>query len=168
MRLSNEPEVGADGALVSGATWPANSSVAWSVVEGQVVVPPKPRATPTPKPTKKPKKAARPTATPEAPAEPSPSPVIAGIRTISVQWRDVAGNWSEPIAVDVWYAPEGSVARPRGDARAVAPPRRHRPRRSDAIDGSGSAEAPASEAPVAAWLPRRHPDPDAALTDTAA
>ena len=124
VRLSNEPEVDADGALASGTTWPATTSVAWSVEDGQVVVPPMPRATPTPKPTKRPKKTPRPTATPEAAIEPSPSPVIAGIRTISVQWRDVAGNWSEPIEVDVWYAPEGSVPAPEASPVASGPPRR--------------------------------------------
>jgi hypothetical protein len=126
VRLSNDPGVDTDGALTTGTTWPATKSVMWSVEDGQVVVPPAARATPTPKPTKRPRKTPGPAGTPEASAGPGASPVIAGIRTILVQWRDVAGNWSEPIGVDVWYAPDGSVA----------------------PDGSGSAEAPASEAPA--------------------
>ncbi len=41
VRLSNEPDVAADGALVSGTTWPATGQVTWSVVDGQVVIPPR-------------------------------------------------------------------------------------------------------------------------------
>jgi len=143
VRLSNDPEVGADGALLTGSTWPARSSVAWSTVDGQIVVPP---ATPTPKPTKRPKQTPRPSATPE----PIVEPVIAGTRTIHVQWRDVAGNWSTPVAVDVWYAPAGSVEpSPSPEATPAGSPL--------ASDGSGGAEAPGSEPPVATPNPVRSP-----------
>ena len=40
VRLSNDPEVDAAGMLATGSTWPGTDSVAWSVVDGQVVVPP--------------------------------------------------------------------------------------------------------------------------------
>jgi spore germination protein YaaH len=42
------------------------------------------------------------------PQEPSPGPTPAtdpGRRVIRVQWRDVAGNWSEPLSIPVWYRP---------------------------------------------------------------
>ncbi len=117
VRLSNSPDVDATGALVSGATWPATGSVEWSVVDGHVVVPP---ATPKPKPTSKPSKS---TPSPSASSSPDASPAaVAGTRTIHVQWQDVAGNWSVPLAVDVWYAPEDP------SRRAPAPARSHRPR----------------------------------------
>jgi spore germination protein YaaH len=162
VRLSNEAEVGTDGALSTGTTWPATTGVVWWVVAGQVVVAPAPRATPTPKPTKRPRKTPRPEATPGSSPEPTASPVTQGVRTIQVQWRDVAGNWSEPVEVDVWYAPEGSV--PAVDASPAASGTPSSPEPSGAVDGSGSAEAPASEAPAAATAtpaptPTRTPTP---------
>ncbi len=123
VRLSNDAAVDTTGELVDGATWPSTASVEWSPVDGQVVVPPAPQPTPTPKPGKKKSNKPRPTATPA----PSEAPVYAGARAIHVQWRDIAGNWSTPVAVDVWYAPEGALG-PTPSASPVA---------------SGSADAPA-------------------------
>jgi spore germination protein YaaH len=143
VRLSNDPAVDAEGALVSGTTWPSTTSVQWSVEEGQVVVGPKPLK--TPKPTKKPAKTPAPSPTP---------PVVMGTRTISVQWRDVAGNWSAPTAVDVWYAPEGSVEALPSVAPSAGPS-------TVPSDGSGGVEAPASEipAPTPTARPDRTPSP---------
>ena len=136
VRLSNGTEVDEQGALVEGSTWPATGSVLWSVEDGQVVVPPAPRPTSTPRKTPKP------SATPEPSEAP---PVYQGARTINVQWRDVAGNWSEPVGVEVWYAPDGSVpaseATTSPSAGASAVPATPAP-----SDSSGSAEAPDASA----------------------
>ncbi len=134
VRLSNDPATDAEGALVSGTTWPSTASVEWSVVDGQVIVPPKPAKTPKPKPTKKPARTPAPSPTP---------PVVMGTRTISVQWRDVAGNWSVPIPVDVWYAPED-------------PSRRHH--RSRHLTSRSTARVVRRRPPPRS--PRRHPPPD--------
>ena len=73
--------------------------VSWSLRTGLPGLPPlkKPRATPTPSPDP----SAVPTPTPAPTATPD---TTAGARSIAVQWRDVAGNWSAPIEVPVWYA----------------------------------------------------------------
>jgi spore germination protein YaaH len=54
--------------------------------------------------------------------EPTPAPVgtgKAGRRTLFVQWRDVAGNWSEPIEIEVFYRPN---ARPEATPAPEATP----------------------------------------------
>ena len=155
VRLSNDPTVDATGALVSGATWPAIDSVAWSVVDGQVVVPP---AMATPKPTKKPRRTAPPAGSPQ----PSAPPVYAGTRSIQVQWRDVAGNWSTPVAVDVWYAPKGSVTPTPVSSPGATPAVSAVP-----SDGSGGAEAPSPEAPTPSPTTAPTPTPTRAPGPTA-
>jgi spore germination protein YaaH len=131
VRIANDGTVDADGALEQGFTWPATGRVDWSLQDGRVVVPPRVRATRTPSPSGpplQPTSSSNPdgsgapaestapggSAVPGASAEPSgaPSaspPVVQGTRSVYVQWRDVAGNWSSPIALEVWYAPDGSV-----------------------------------------------------------
>ncbi|MFN8520848.1 MAG: hypothetical protein U0667_15950 [Chloroflexota bacterium] len=87
--------------------------------------------------------AARPARSPSAPAAsegPVPSSVPAALpeaRPIFVQWRDVAGNWSAPISVGVWYAPEV------GDARAPPEPLAHpAAQRADPSAPAASASTP--------------------------
>jgi spore germination protein YaaH len=125
VRIANDGVLDDSGALTNGSMWPATSSVAWSLEDGPVVVPPRARATRAPSgpPPLQPTGSAAPGTSvaptgSEAPASapptivPSPTPLLQGVRSIFVQWRDVAGNWSVPVAVDVWYAPEGSVMPP--------------------------------------------------------
>jgi spore germination protein YaaH len=151
VRLSNDPEVDVAGMLATGSTWPGTDSVAWSVADGQVVVPP---ATPRPKPTKKPK-------TTPGPTQSAAPVIIAGTRSIHVQWRDVAGNWSTPIVVDVWYAPKGSVKAAPSASPGTSPGASVPAGSPGASDGSGGAEAPGSEAPTStpAPTPTRTPAP---------
>jgi hypothetical protein len=35
-----------------------------------------------------------------------------GPRTIRVQWRDVAGNWSPPVPIEVWAADPAGAPTP--------------------------------------------------------
>ena len=98
VRLSNAGEVDDFGELVDGVTYPVIESVPWSVVRGSTQRPPvtRPRATPR----------GRPAATPtRRPAGARPRE-----RRIYVQWRDIAGNWSEPEAIRVWHRPGGGSA----------------------------------------------------------
>jgi hypothetical protein len=98
VRLSNSGEVDDVGELVDGVTYPVVDSVPWSVVRGSTQRPPvvRPRATPR----------GRPAATPtRRPARARPSE-----RQIFVQWRDIAGNWSEPETIRVWHRPGGGSA----------------------------------------------------------
>ena len=100
VRLSNGSEVGPDGALVGGQDYPTVDGVDWSLRTGVPALPPlkQPRPTPTPSPD--------PSAVPTPTPVPSPSPdLTAGHRVINVQWRDVAGNWSTPVQVPVFYRP---------------------------------------------------------------
>jgi hypothetical protein len=98
VRLSNSGDVDDLGELVSGVTYPVIASVPWSVVNGSTQRPPvtRPRATPRGRP------AADPT---RRPARARPSE-----RRIYVQWRDIAGNWSEPQSIRVWHRPGGGTA----------------------------------------------------------
>jgi hypothetical protein len=124
VRIANDGVLEEDGSLSAGSTWPATGAVVWSLEDGPVVVPPRGRPIRTPGPSGPPLQptgsavpdgSAGPTSsgTPASPPPslaPTPTPApIQGVRTIFVQWRDVAGNWSVPTAVDAWYAPEGSV-----------------------------------------------------------
>jgi spore germination protein YaaH len=98
VRLSNTDELDDFGELVEGVTYPVVDSVPWSLIRGSTQRPPvtRPRATPR----------ARPRATPtRRPAAARPSE-----RRISVQWRDIAGNWSEPEVIRVWHRPGGGSA----------------------------------------------------------
>jgi hypothetical protein len=134
VRVANEGTLDEDGALVNGSTWPATDSVEWSLEDGPVVVPPKTRPVRTPGPSGPPLLpdaspevgiSANPSssASPAASGDPAPAsadpaaasspasapPVLQSARTIFVQWRDVAGNWSAPVTVEVWYTPKGSL-----------------------------------------------------------
>ncbi len=182
VRIANEAGVGADGSLTAGSTWPATDRVAWSLEEGPIVVPPRTRPVRTPGPSgppREPSGSAEPAASapassaaPDAsaasasPAPPSPAPTpppVQGVRSILVQWRDVAGNWSEPISVDVWYAPEGSVMPPATPSPA--------PTAVPTPGPSASASAPASGQPAASPLvpsPSVAPAPSELLETAAA
>jgi hypothetical protein len=161
VRIANAPTLDDQGSLVEGYTWPATASVDWSLDEGPVVVPPKVRVSRSPSPTEppllptgsaEPGASAGPDASgaleAESPsASPAPSvapPVLQGARSILVQWRDVAGNWSAPISVDVWYAPKGSVMPPATPSPMPTEP----PSAPPSVAPAASAEAPASQVPV--------------------
>jgi spore germination protein YaaH len=84
--------------------------------------PPSPPASPSA--SASPATAGSPSAVPSASpgAEPTPAPTgtgKAGRRTLFVQWRDVAGNWSEPITIEVFYRPN---ARPEATPPVEATP----------------------------------------------
>jgi spore germination protein YaaH len=88
VRLSNGPEIADDGALSNGVTYPAAERVSWSLITGSTLRPPK---------------GSRQPARTAASSRP-------GRRTIHVQWRDIAGNWSEPRQIAVWHRPGGGSA----------------------------------------------------------
>jgi hypothetical protein len=195
VRVANEGSLDGDGQLVNGSTWPATTSVEWSLEDGPVVVPPKarpvrtpgpsgppilpdasaeagypagPDATGAPEPTAadgaSPASSGDPAASPVSPdpassdgppasAAPSDGPVVSaapgqgsstgshpiqGPRSIFVQWRDVAGNWSAPVLLDVWYAPRGSVMPEVTPSPAPSP---------SAAPSAAPSEADASAAP---------------------
>ncbi len=190
VRIANTADIGDDGALVDGSTWPATDRVAWSLEDGPVVVPPRVRPIVTPGPSGPPSvptvsaepaasapaasepgasasapgassdpHESAPVATPEPTSSPGllPSPtggptptpaLVAGVRSIHIQWRDVAGNWSAPVSIDVWYAPEGSVMpsatpSPAPMTSAVPPPSASAP-----VDGSAASTPPDASAPL--------------------
>lgn len=175
VRVANDGALDASGVLIDGSTWPATNQVLWSLEVGRVVVPPKARPVRTPGPSGPP---LQPTSSSEpagsgAPAEstapgssdvpatsvapseaPSASPPpVQGVRSVFVQWRDVAGNWSAPITVDVWYAPEGSVmpeATPSPSPTAPPPTELPSPAPGSAVPGS---DRPARTAPPQAPSP---------------
>ncbi len=77
--------------------------------------------------------------------------VLQEARSIFVQWRDVAGNWSAPITVGVWYAPEGSVMpEPTPSPSPTAQPSAPTP---SAPAASASMAPLASVAPAASVVP---------------
>jgi hypothetical protein len=66
--------------------------------------PASPSASGSPAPSAAPSVVPSPSPIPEP--TPTPGPVgEPGRHVIRVQWRDVAGNWSEPITIPVWYRP---------------------------------------------------------------
>ncbi len=162
VRISNDGVLEEDGSLSAGSTWPATSSVRWSLEDGPVVVPPRTRAGRTPRPSGPPPLQPTASGAPEAsglpaasgaPSSPAPSvaptpipPLVQGVRTIFVQWRDVAGNWSVPTAIDVWYAPEGSVM-PEPSPSPVPTPS---PEPSPSPEAQPSPSAAAASVPPAA------------------
>ncbi len=79
---------------------PAGTSASAAPGAPSTGAPPSPSAEPAP--TSGPSSV--PSVAPSAPSEPTPSGK-AGRRTIRVQWRDVAGNWSAPLAIDVFLRP---------------------------------------------------------------
>jgi len=60
-------------------------------------------------------------ATPEPTSTPAPD-ARAGRRSIHIQWRDVAGNWSEPVTVEVWFRPGTQPAESAAPEPSIAPP----------------------------------------------
>jgi len=133
----------------SASTLPAGSSPAPSPQPGQSG-PPAPSGIPSP--SIDPFWTGSPSPTLEATPTPTPTPepdVRAGRRVIRVQWRDVAGNWSDPVTVEVWFRPgtqpEGS-APPEPSVAPVSPPP-FVPGASPAVDESVAPEA--SSAPEA-------------------
>ena len=101
VRVSARGKRNEDGSLKGGTTFPATDAIVISLPDAAAVdevfapsaaveASPSPSASPDPSPS------------------PPPEPVPMSIR---VQWRDIAGNWSTPIRVDVAYQP------------VVAPPR---------------------------------------------
>lgn len=116
VRLSNGSALDADGSLSEGQTYPVTDAVSWSMVTGL------PAESPAPRPTRTPKPRARPTSTPRPTAKPR---IVGSMRVIRVQWRDVAGNWSAPVAIHVWYrtgaAPTPSTSPSPGPTPSAAP-----------------------------------------------
>lgn len=165
VRIANEPGVDADGALIEGSTWPATGRVAWSLEEGPIVIPPRTRPVRTPGPSGPPREpdasaepgpGVSPPASAQAPAPPSPSatpPPVQGVRSIHVQWRDVAGNWSSPITLDVWYAPEGSVMPPATPTPEPTPAPTPEPVGSEAMPDPSRSGAPVVPSPSVAPSP---------------
>lgn len=149
VRIANDGTLDADGALATGSTWPATPTVTWSLTDGPVVVPPAPRPTATPRPTRTPRATRAPESeAPTATAEPTPvptAPPVQAARTIFVQWRDVAGNWSAPVTLEVWYAPEGSVL--EADAPSGSPVA-SQPAPSPASGSPAPSAVPASAEPT--------------------
>jgi spore germination protein YaaH len=92
VRLSNQATVDQGGQLVEGVTYPSVDVASWSLITGSTQQPPS-------RPTRR--RPARPRATP-APTRRPARPVR---RAIHVQWRDIAGNWSQPVALEVWFRP---------------------------------------------------------------
>jgi spore germination protein YaaH len=136
VRLSNAAEVGPDGALIGGQDYPSVDGVDWSLRTGLPALPPlkKPRATPTPSPDR----SADPSQSPEPTATPTTTP---GRRSINVQWRDVAGNWSAPVEVGVWYRP-GTSPTPSASSTPSPSPS------STASTGPSASGAPGSASPI--------------------
>ncbi|MFN8622671.1 MAG: glycosyl hydrolase family 18 protein [Chloroflexota bacterium] len=69
-----------------------------------------------------------PSASPEPSVEPSPEPTPAdtgnlkpGKQIIHVQWRDVAGNWSDVTAITVWFKPGAALKAAPAPEPSVAP-----------------------------------------------
>lgn len=180
VRVANAGALDASGALVEGSTWPATDQVAWSLEVGRVVVPPKARPVRTPGPSgpplepttsavpgsspgaspgpggsATPASSAVPAVSPSIGPSPTPAP-IQGVRTIFVQWRDVAGNWSTPITLDVWYAPAGSVQpEPTPSPAPTAPPPTAPPSLAPPASATPNepSGAPVSAAPLASSEP---------------
>lgn len=76
----------------------------------------------TPSPSELPGASVAPSASPT----PEPTPTLApdvspGRRVIRVQWRDVAGNWSEPVTVQVWFRRGTEPAGPPEPEPSLAP-----------------------------------------------
>ncbi len=110
VRISTGGRLTPDGQLKRGTTFPATDSVeitlpdAWPVDE--VFIPGASAASPSP--------SAEASAGPLPSARPQPlstPPPTSGSRplTIRVQWRDVAGNWSGPVVLHVFYEAGASV-----------------------------------------------------------
>ena len=111
---------------------------------------PAPGASPSAAPGGSP--SAAPSAAPSVTPEPTSTPVPAGDpgkRVIRVQWRDVAGNWSEPITIAVWYRPG---AQPNPAQTPTPPPIPSEappfvPGESPSVDASGAPDASPSASP---------------------
>ena len=103
VRVSTRGRLDGEGALRRGTTFPSVDAVTISLPDATAVdevFAPSAAAEPSPSPAVSP--AASPTASPaaEAPVLPDPRPL-----RIRVQWRDIAGNWSIPVTIDVAYQP---------------------------------------------------------------
>ncbi len=132
VRIAPAPDREASGELRYGMTYPETAVVTIDPLTGHPVHPlgtPRPRGPRSPEPSAAPSGSPLPLTSPAPVASvspsPSPSPVPspsptplptlsptpvppadAGPRTLWVQWRDVAGNWSEPVPLEVWYRPD--------------------------------------------------------------
>lgn len=106
VRVATRGRMDAGGRLVNGTTFPAGDSVRMALPGGgpvrEAFVP---GSGPAPSPS--------PFATPSAAAEPSPGSLVGPEsavehrpRTIRVQWRDIAGNWSVPLELEVRHQAE--------------------------------------------------------------
>jgi hypothetical protein len=90
-----------DGSLKGGTTFPATDAIVVSLpgvtAVDEVFVPSTAESSPSP--------SATPSRDPSALSEPVPV-------SIRVQWRDIAGNWSTPIRIDVAYQPPAAASGP--------------------------------------------------------
>jgi hypothetical protein len=98
VRISTEGRRAPDGALVRGVTFPAADAVEISMPDAgpvdEVFIPG--GSSSSASPTTPSSARSQPTLVPQA----APG---SGPRTIRVQWRDVAGNWSRPVVLRVFY-----------------------------------------------------------------
>ncbi len=98
VRVSSEGRRNGDGSLRSGTTFPAVDTVAISlpgVTAVDEIFTPATATEVGPSPSASPGRAPQ--------ALPEPVPV-----SIRIQWRDIAGNWSSPVTVDVVYRPSAA------------------------------------------------------------
>jgi len=102
VRISTKGRLGPDGELAQGVTFPAASSVEIAMPDAgpveEVFIPGGGAPSPSPSPSSAP--SASPARRPTSAPLPTPE---SGARTIRVQWRDVAGNWSRPVVLRVFY-----------------------------------------------------------------